>query len=88
MFTSRSWLTLGAAAFGFTCGSVAIAQQPASVSAQDTERSGVLEEVTVTARKREERLLDVPLSISAFTAKDIEEKGFKTLEDVTRAAPG
>ena len=88
MFISRSWLTLGAAAMGFTCGSVAIAQQPASASAQDTERSGVLEEVTVTARKREERLLDVPLSISAFTAKDIEEKGFKNLEDVTRAAPG
>lgn len=47
-----------------------------------------LEEVVVTARKTEEKLFDVPLSISAFTADDIEEQGFKTLEDVAKLAPG
>jgi iron complex outermembrane receptor protein len=48
----------------------------------------VLEEITVTARKTEERLLDAPLSITAFSAADIEKKGFTTLEDVARSAPG
>ncbi len=47
-----------------------------------------LDEVIVTARKTSERLLDAPLSISAFTAEDIDERGFKTLEDVTKFAPG
>ena len=48
----------------------------------------VLEEITVTARKTEERLLDAPLSITAFSADDIEKKGFTNLEDVARSAPG
>jgi len=47
-----------------------------------------LEEITVTARKTEERLLEAPLSITAFSAADIEKKGFATLEDVARSAPG
>ena len=55
---------------------------------QEAESSLVLEEVTVTARKTEERLIEAPLSITAFTAADIEKKGFATLEDVARSAPG
>ena len=51
-------------------------------------QEAVLEEITVTARKTEERLLDAPLSITAFSEKDIEKKGFATLEDVARIAPG
>ena len=64
------------------------AQAPAGGTQDSSSPSSALEEVTVTARKRAERLLDAPLSVSAFTAKDIEDKGFKTLDDVTRAAPG
>jgi len=47
-----------------------------------------LEEIVVTARKREENLKEIPLSISAFSAADIEKKGFKGLEDIAFAAPG
>jgi iron complex outermembrane receptor protein len=50
--------------------------------------SQALEEIVVTARKREENLKEIPLSISAFSAKDIEEQGFKGLEDIATAAPG
>jgi len=57
--------------------------------AQGEAASGLaLEEITVTARKTEERLLEAPLSITAFSAADIEKKGFATLEDVARSAPG
>jgi iron complex outermembrane receptor protein len=52
------------------------------------EASLGLEEIVVTARKTEERLIDAPLSITAFSADDIEKKGFTTLEDVARSAPG
>jgi iron complex outermembrane receptor protein len=47
-----------------------------------------LEEIVVTARKREEKLSEIPLSITAFSAADIERKGFKGLEDIALAAPG
>ncbi len=55
---------------------------------QESSGSPVLEEITVTARKTEERLLDAPVSITAFSAEDIEKKGFTTLEDVARSSPG
>ena len=48
----------------------------------------VLEEITVTARKTEERLIEAPVSITAFSAADIEKKGFVNLEDVAKIAPG
>ena len=47
-----------------------------------------LEEIVVTARKREESLQDIPLSITAFTADQIERAGFKTLEDISMQTPG
>ena len=59
---------------------------PYAVQAQDAAL--VLEEITVTARKTEERLLEAPLSITAFSAADIERKGFANLEDIARSAPG
>ena len=41
--------------------------------AQESSGSGyILEEIVVTARKREERLQDTPVAISAFTAQELE----------------
>ncbi|MAI06352.1 MAG: hypothetical protein CBC47_04405 [Alphaproteobacteria bacterium TMED87] len=47
-----------------------------------------LEEIVVTARKREESLQDIPLSVTAFTADQIDRAGFKSLEDISLATPG
>lgn len=82
----------GAAVSGFLGGLLAIVSSvPAAAQdaagAQESERA-TLEEIVVTARKTEERLLDAPLSITAFSAADIEKKGFTTLEDVAKSAPG
>lgn len=63
----------------------AMAQQPAPSAGSS---SGGLEEIVVTARKMSENLSDAPLSITAFSAADIEAKGFTSLEDVSRVAPG
>lgn len=54
-------------------------QQPSAVA---------LEEVIVTARKQEERLLDVPLAITALTSEQIEARGIRDLEDVAAFTPG
>ena len=46
-----------------------------------------MEEVIVTARKREEGLQDVPMSVTAFTRQDIERKGITNIADVARFTP-
>lgn len=57
--------------------------------AQGAASSGTsLDEVVVTARKREETLIDVPVSVAVLTAKDIEVKGIQNLQDVARFTPG
>lgn len=47
-----------------------------------------LEEIVVTARKREERLQDIPMSITAFSAEDIKRAGYRNLDDVLLQTSG
>ena len=49
--------------------------------------AGALEEVTVTARKREENIQDIPQSIQAFSQQEIDRAGIKSLHDVARFVP-
>lgn len=52
------------------------------------QEGAALEEITVTARKREENILEVPLSITALTSSDIEEKGISEFKDIIAFTPG
>tara|TARA_B110000240_G_scaffold98825_2_gene111944 strand:- start:93 stop:2774 length:2682 start_codon:yes stop_codon:yes gene_type:complete len=56
-------------------------------NAQDGERLQ-LEEITVTARKRDESIQDAPYTITALTAADIEVKGINELQDIVSFSPG
>lgn len=47
-----------------------------------------LEEVTVTARKAEEKLQDIPASITAITNERIERESVSDIKDVARLTPG
>jgi iron complex outermembrane receptor protein len=47
-----------------------------------------LEEIVVTARKTEERLQEVPLSITAFSASEIAERGLTDMNDISNFTPG
>ena len=47
-----------------------------------------LQEVVVTARKRAEKLEDVPASVQAFTAEDIEARGIVNPADFLAETPG
>ena len=51
-------------------------------------QGAVLEEIVVTARKRNESLLDIPLTISAFSAEQIDRAGYATINDLVAAVPG
>jgi len=59
---------------------------PAAVHAQETESMG-LEEIVVTARKRDESLQDVPVAISAFSAAEIESAGITRPQDFIALTP-
>jgi iron complex outermembrane recepter protein len=62
----------------------------AETAAADTSSSGSgggLQEVVVTARKREENLQDVPISIDVFTAKDMQNLGITSLDDYAQNDP-
>jgi iron complex outermembrane receptor protein len=50
-------------------------------------QAGALEEVVVTARKRSENLQDVPMSISAFSSKDLQNAQIDNLVEVGRMSP-
>ena len=46
-----------------------------------------LEEIVVTARKREENLMQVPLAITAFSSQEIENRNIKQMTDLTGSTP-
>jgi len=52
-----------------------------------SEDAFVLEEITVTARKREESLQTTPIAISAFLALDMEKRNLSNLMEVTSFIP-
>jgi iron complex outermembrane recepter protein len=56
--------------------------------AQDQAAPVGLEEVTVTARKRSETVLEVPVAISALGAAQLEQAGIKSISDLGAYAPG
>lgn len=62
---------------------LAFAQDPAPAGEEDDAS----EEVVVTAQKREQRLQDVPLSVTAFTAQTLENQGTQSLVDLNAKAP-
>jgi iron complex outermembrane receptor protein len=68
---------------------IALATPDGAHAASDVAvADGGLEEVIVTARRREERLQDVPDTITAFTAVQIERAGIDELVDYVQLTPG
>ncbi|MDB6088796.1 MAG: hypothetical protein JWN85_1580 [Gammaproteobacteria bacterium] len=58
---------------------------PRSAIAQSSDHQ--LEEVVVTAQKREQNFNDVGVAVSAFSADDIAAAGFNTLNDIASQTP-
>jgi iron complex outermembrane receptor protein len=74
-----------------TVGATVAAAAGADSSATTTSATGpnaALEEIVVTAREREERLIDVPVSEEVFTATDIKAAGIERPQDFLALTPG
>ncbi len=81
--TRFSRLSLFASAgFAVVAGTPALAQQGASDGASDRDV------IIVTAQKREQQLLDVPLSVQALAGEELEQNGVQELNDLIRFIPG
>lgn len=85
---------MSAAAMGL-CSPVAGAAQnlPADGGNADTTGDAVasrgdIQDIVVTARRREESLQSVPVAIGAVTPEALEDKGVRTVEDLRMAVPG
>ncbi|BBO89569.1 TonB-dependent receptor plug domain-containing protein [Desulfosarcina ovata] len=53
----------------------------------DENESYRLDEITVTANKHEEKIQEIPASISVFTAIDLEDANITTLSDLLNLVP-
>jgi outer membrane receptor protein involved in Fe transport len=76
---------IGGMLFGLGASSSSAAAVTDEVGSQQTP---AIAEVVVTAQKIEQRLQDVPLSISAVTAADITHKDVTSLADLQYSVPG
>jgi iron complex outermembrane receptor protein len=73
------------ASFAVMATAASLGAAPAFAQEED---SAALEEITVTAQRREERLQDVPIAVTAFTAEDLERTAATGIQDVAARAPG
>ena len=62
---------------------VGLAQQSAAVAPADAG----IEEITVTARKREEKLQETPIAITAFSAKGLEQRQITRIDQIGDVVP-
>jgi iron complex outermembrane recepter protein len=72
---------------------VALACLPGAGRAQEQSSStesaaGPLQEITVTATRREESLSKVPISVTALTRESLDNRGIKDFSEVARFTPG
>ena len=57
-------------------------EAPANTAAEDADV------IIVTARKKEETLLDAPLAVTVVGQRELESAGFQDITQITKAAPG
>jgi iron complex outermembrane receptor protein len=79
----RLHLLVTSALAGAAASSVAYAQEPAP-----SRPDNVLEEIVVTAEKREQSIQDVPVAVSAFTDETREVLGIQNAQDLVNFTPG
>ena len=67
---------------------VGLAIQSTSIQAQEATSGAALEEIVVTANRREESVLDVPYNITALSAAQLEAAGVNDISAMIRMVPG
>lgn len=87
MKVDRKSLLGAAAAIALGSGHGALAQESEGAAEPTPERARTLDKITVTAERRAESLLDVPIAISAYSGERLDETGTLTVADLTNVTP-
>ena len=66
----------------------ALAGFGATLAGEVMAQATALEEIVVTARKREESIQDIPAVVTAYSAEELSRRGVGELEDIAAATPG
>lgn len=82
--TFKTSLLWSAAAITALPLSLSVGLTPTEASAQQM----AIEEIIVTTRKREENLMEIPVSIISISADQIDNFGLNSLEDIAKIVPG
>jgi iron complex outermembrane receptor protein len=85
LISARALFQLGAAVSAL-CAAPAYAQNQATPTANENADNGG-PDIVVTARRREERLLDTPVAITAFSGDKLEKQGAVDLTDIQNTVP-
>ncbi len=71
------------------CGATAtVLTVPAALAQEEAGSARAIEEITVTASRRAERLQAVPIALSAMTGEKLRELGIDSFEDYIALLPG
>jgi outer membrane receptor protein involved in Fe transport len=90
----RSSLAAGLLATLASSGHAALAQDaPATVAQQTAPAPGaasadVVQDIIVTSERRSESIQKVPISVSAISGTDLQDRHIDSIEDLTRTVPG
>lgn len=87
--TDLSKLFAASAALCALCGFTTISSAQEPLSEPDSNETAIGSgDIVVTAQRREERLQDVPLAVSAFTGEALQAQGINSTKDLTIVTPG
>lgn len=82
-----SGASIGALAVAISSPVYAQATQPAQQPTESTQRQGGVRTIVVTAQRRSEDLQDVPVSVSAIGAEELDQLNIDTFEDYLEQIP-
>lgn len=84
------FITILAAGVGLAAMSsgIASAQTAPQAPSAAADQASSIDDIIVTARKRSERLIDVPVAVTAVTAETLENRQFTSVRDIAAITPG
>ena len=87
IFRARLLISTGVASVAFSAGASAAQDTAPAQGAMQAETSAGLEEIVVTAQRREQSLQDVPVAVTAISAASLQTNRIVSVADLNGIAP-
>ncbi len=87
MLTTRIGILQSSGTFAITL-SLLLSFSSSTTQAETATQAGVIEEVVVTAQKREQSLMDAAIDVTAFSGEQLTEAGIDDIFGMAKAVPG